>query len=200
MKKVLVIGMYDNAMYHPLTGVGEALEKMFPKLELTLTDQIGALCEAMRYDAVLSYWDDWKKPIPDQEAEALYQYVESGGSLLVLHNGISLQLQDSLAKLIGARFLMHPAQEVITFQPVPHALTAGCEAFPMSEEPYQFALEEDQKEIFLSYTYRGKEYPAGWCKLFGKGRVVYLTPGHTADKFSCESYIRLIRNCMDWLL
>ena len=101
MKKVLVIGMYDNAMYHPLTGVDEALRGMFPELELTMTDQIMTLCEADQYDCIVSYWDDWNKPIPDQAAEALYEYVKKGGSLLLLHNGISLQLQDSLAKMIG---------------------------------------------------------------------------------------------------
>ena len=200
MKKVLVIGMYDNAMYHPLTGVEEALEGMFPELELVITDQITALCDTAQYDAVLSYWDDWEKPIPDREAESLCQYVAGGGSLLVLHNGISLQLQDSLAKLIGGKFLTHPAQEVIPFLPQKHLLTVGCEAFSLMEEPYQFTLEDDQKEIFLTYTYHGEAYPAGWCKSFQAGRVVYLAPGHTTEKVSCKAYVRLIRNCMAWLL
>lgn len=200
MKKALVIGMYDNAMYHLLTGVDAALKKMFLELELTVTDQIMALCEAEQYDCVVSYWDDWKEPIPDRAAEALYRYVERGGSLLLLHNGISLQLQDSLEKMIGGRFTTHPQQEVITFRMKEHELTAGCGEFSLEEEPYQFELEEDQKEIFLLYTYRGKEYPAGWRKTFGAGKLVFLMPGHTAEKFACEEYIRLIQNCMDWLL
>ena len=33
-----------------------------------------------------------------------------------------------------------------------------------------------------------------WRKSFGEGKVVYLMPEHTADKFACEEYIRLIRN------
>ena len=200
MKKVLVIGMYDNAMYHPLTGVDEALRGMFPELELTVTDQIMALCEADQYDCIVSYWDDWNKPIPDQAAEALYEYVKKGGSLMVLHNGISLQLQDSLAKMIGGRFITHPQQEVITFLMKEHELTKNCREFELVEEPYQFEMEDDRKEIFLMYTYRGKEYPAGWRKTFGEGKVVYLMPGHTADKFACEEYIRLIWNGMDWAL
>lgn len=79
-------------------------------------------------------------------------------------------------------------------------MTKDCAAFTMTEEPYQFELEDDRKEIFLTYAYHGKEYPAGWRKTFGKGKVVYLAPGHTADKFACEQYIRLIRSCMVWLL
>ena len=206
MKKILVIGMYENAMYHPLTGVDEALEKMFPEPALTITDRITALDEAEQYDCVISYWDDWNNPIPDPPAEMLYQYIDKGGSLLVLHNGISLQLQEPLKEMIGGKFITHPEQELLTFLPKEQALVYGpsltrnCTAFAMTEEPYQFELEDDRKEIFLTYTYHGKEYPAGWRKTFGKGKVVYLAPGHTADKFACEQYIRLIQNCMDWLL
>lgn len=200
MKKILLIGMYENAMYHPLTGVDEALRNMFPEMKLVVTDQIMELCGAEQYDCIVSYWDDWEEPIPDQAAEALYRYVENGGSLLVLHNGISLQLQDSLEQMIGGRFLTHPEQESVTFWPKEHELTKDCREFTLQEEPYQFELEEDQKEIFLTYTYRGAEYPAGWRKNFGLGKVVYLTPGHTAEKFACEEYIRLIKNCMGWLL
>ena len=99
----------------------------------------------------------------------------------------------------GGRFNTHPQQEVITFLMKEHELTKNCREFELMEEPYQFELEDDRKEVFLMYIYRGKEYPAGWRKTFGEGKVVYLMPGHTADKFTCEEYIRLIRNGMDWL-
>ena len=71
MKKTLVIGMYENAMYHPLAGVDEALRNMFPEMELVVTDQIMELCRAEQYDCIVSYWDDWEEPVQAQAAEAL---------------------------------------------------------------------------------------------------------------------------------
>ena len=69
----------------------------------------------------------------------------------------------------------------------------------MVEEPYQFELEDDGKELLLTYRYRGREYPAGWKKAFGKGRLIYLAPGHTPSQFQNKAYVKLIRNCMEEL-
>ena len=91
-KKVLVLGMYEEAMYHPMKGVDTYLQKICPEVEFTFTEEPADLCEAEQYDGVISYWDDWNTPICAEGANALYRYVEKGGRLLVLHNGISLQM------------------------------------------------------------------------------------------------------------
>lgn len=199
MKKILVFGMYEKAMYHPLTGVDQYLKCIMPNMEFTFTEHIMDLCKIESYDGVISYWDDWNNPIPEEAAKALYQYVERGGSLLVLHNGISVQLQESLKEMVGGCFLTHPEQEEITFVIKDNELTKGCSNFALVEEPYQFELEQDGKDIFLTYVYRGQEYPAGWQKRFGNGEVIFLTPGHTPEKFENQEYTRLIQNCMQYL-
>ena len=199
MKKILVFGMYDNAMYHPLTGLDDYLKGIMPDIEFTFTDNILDLCNASAYDGLISYWDDWNNPIPDSATCSLLQYIEQGGALLVLHNGISLQLQDSLENMIGGRFLSHPQQEEILFSIKKHALTQECSDFAIVEEPYQFTLVDDEKDIFLTYHYRGQEYPAGWHKNYKKGQIIFLTPGHTPEKFQNNSYTKLICNCIQHL-
>ena len=198
-KKVLVLGMYEEAMYHPMKGVDTYLQKICPEVEFTFTEEPADLCEAEQYDGVISYWDDWNTPICAEGANALYRYVEKGGVLLVLHNGISLQMWENLKEMIGARFLTHPKQEEIVFCVREHPLTEGCKDFSLVEEPYQFEMEEDEKEIFLTYLYRGEEYPAGWRKSFGEGEIIYLTPGHTPEKFENVEYTKLIQNCISYL-
>lgn len=200
MKKILLFGMYENAMYHPLTDIDIYLKSLVSDKELDVTDQIEKICEAEQYDAVISYWDDWNEPIPEKAANALYRYVENGGSLLALHNGISIQLQDRLKKLVGGKFITHPEQETLTFVVKKNEMTDGCKDFSMKEEPYQFELEDDGKEIILTYLYREKEYPAGWRKYFGKGKVVYLAPGHTIHSFFNPEYTLLIRKSLEWLI
>lgn len=199
MKRILVLGMYEDAMYHPLTGVDEYLKRILPEYEFVITDDVWELCNVSTYAGFISYWDDWNNKIPDGAADALFDYVQQGGKVLALHNGISLQLQEKLKVMLGGKFLTHPAQEEITFVLEECELTEGCGDFSLMEEPYQFELVEDDKNIFMTYLYRGEEYPAGWRKNFGAGEVIFLTPGHTAEKFQNPSYTRLIQNCVRYL-
>jgi len=200
--RILVIGNYKDAMYHPLTGVDECLKNMFPEKVLLCTDDTKQLL-TLKEDhiaGVISYLDIWDSAIADEEAAALQSFVEQGGALLLLHNGISIQNQDALRIMMGAKFLTHPTMEEITFTPMPHTITEGCTAFSLPEEPYQFEMVTDDKEIILEYIYRKERYVAGWSKQVGDGRLVFLTPGHTADIFDCPEYIQLIQNSLEWCL
>lgn len=199
---ILVLGNYKDAMYHPFDGVDERLQNMFPDKKLLCTDDTRQLLTLKEQNivGVISYLDIWDSALTNEEAAALQCFVEQGGALLLLHNGISIQNQDNLRVMMGAKFLTHPPMEEITFIPKPHAITEGCTVFSLPEEPYQFELVADNKEIFLEYSYRGERYVAGWSRQVGNGRLVFLTPGHTADIFDCPEYIQLIQNSLLWCL
>ena len=200
--KILVIGNYTDAMYHPFGGVDEHLKGMLEDKELICTDNTEELLKLTggEYKGVISYLDIWDGALTDKESEALHSFVEEGGALLILHNGISIQSQESLRIMMGAKFLTHPPMEEITFVPKSHVITEGCKEFTLPEEPYQFEMVEDDKEVCLSYIYRDKEYVAGWSKYVGEGRLVFLTPGHTAEIFACPEYVTLIQRSMKWCL
>lgn len=201
-KKILVLGNYEDAMYHPFGGVDERLKVILKELELICTDDTGMLLDLKKeqFAGVISYLDIWNGKLADAEAEALQCFVEQGGAVLILHNGISIQNTEDLKIMMGAKFLTHPPREEIIFEVKPHVITEGCKEFCLPEEPYQFEMAEDEKEVFLVYRYRDKEYVAGWSKYVGKGRLVFLTPGHTPEIFDCPEYITLIQNSMKWCL
>ena len=198
--KILAIGNYKDAPYHPFGGVDECLKEIFQEMELVCTDdpQLFLTLKKGEYKAVISYLDIWNSTLSEEESEALYSYVVSGGALLILHNGISIQSSKKLECIMGGKFLSHPAMEEIRFEMKPHAITEGCCSFSLLEEPYQFEMTEDKKEVFLVYLYKGKEYIGGWSKETGDGRLVFLTPGHTKDAFKNAEYIKLIKNSMKW--
>lgn len=200
MKKILVLGMYENAMYHPMNQIDGYLKELMPQMEVEATDDIQKLTRPEAYEAVVSYWDDWEHPIPADCAEALEQYVKEGGKLLLLHNGISLQLSEQLEQMIGGRFLTHPEQELLTFIPQGGGWTEGCERFELVEEPYRFELRKDNKKIVLSYLHKGEEYPGGWGKAYGRGYLIYLAPGHTPEKFYHPGYTKLLQAAVKELL
>ncbi len=199
-KKILAVGNYKDAMYHGFTGVDERLKEVLPAYELICTDQTEMLLtlEQDGIAGVISYLDIWNSALTEEEACALEQFAKKGGAVMLIHNGISIQSRRNLEKMAGGKFLTHPTMEEIRFEIKPHPATKGCSGFTLREEPYQFELEEDGKEIILTYWYREKEYIAGWCKTVGSGRLVYLTPGHTPEIFDCPEYRQLIRQSMDW--
>jgi len=200
MKKLLVLGNYSEAEYHPLTKVDNELADILSEYELTLTNESKDLLKLNEYDGFISYWDDWHKPIGEEESKALCEYVKDGNGCLIIHNGISLQLREELKVLAGGMFVRHPEQEVIEFLPIINDVTKDCGSFKLKEEPYQYELVNDDKEIILEYVYREKKYPAGWKKNYGKGRVIYLMPGHTPEKFKEEEYRKLIKKSMNWCM
>ncbi len=201
-EKILVIGNYKDAMYHPFEGVDERLKGIFPEKELVCTDDIDKLLDLERgeYAGVISYLDIWEGALTEAQSQALHAFVEGGGALLILHNGISIQSREELKVMMGGKFLTHPPQEEITFKVMPHEITGGCCEFTLSEEPYQFEMEDDDKEVILVYIYREEEYVAGWSKVVGKGRLVFLTPGHTPEIFDNLEYRTLIQKSLDWCL
>lgn len=197
MKKILVLGNYkDVAQYHPLDEVDKRLKEILPDFELHFTDKSSELTKLTEFDGVISYWDDWNTPVPPEETAALVSFVKNGGGLLIIHNGISLALNEDFRDMAGGRFLTHPTQEPITFMPLTTEPVTGCAAFTLMEEPYRFELTEDDKELIMTYSHHGEIYPAGWKKNFGLGKLVYLTPGHTYEKFDVPAYRELIHRCM----
>lgn len=201
-KKILAIGNYTDAMYHGFTGVDERLKTILSDYDVICTDQTAKLL-TLKEDSVsgvISYLDIWNSSLSDEKAAALENFVTDGGAALLLHNGISIQSQPPLLRLAGGKFLGHPQHEEIRFEPKPHAITTSCSSFSLDEEPYQIEMVPDEKEIILTYEYRDKEYPAGWCKTAGCGRLVYLCPGHTPEIFDCPQYRQLIRRSMAWTL
>lgn len=193
MLKAMLLGTYVNPPYHPLRGIDTLLSFLLSDtFSLEITDQPDDLQKlSSEYRLVLSYLDQWDTPIPDADADALVRFVQEGGGLLVIHNGISLQADLRLLEMMGGKFTHHPPQEPITFQALPGSFLSDCPDFTISEEPYQFDHLGSLTPI-LSYTYRGNKYLAGWEKTCGKGRVVFLAPGHALSTFEDKSFQEMI--------
>ena len=192
--KVLLIGTYDHPPYHPLKGGDQCLTDLLSDLyDVQVTDRSEDFLALHDERAlVISYVDEWNLAIPDEHAAALRQYVENGGGLLAIHNGISLQMHPLLEQLLGGKFTRHPAQEAITYHADPEGFLAACPDFTLTEEPYQFEMNAEVTPI-LHYTYHGDSYLAGWERTQGEGRVVFLSPGHTLVTFEEPSFRDMIR-------
>ena len=198
-KKALIVGTYVNAPYHPFQQVDHALaELLAPNLDVTVTDDLSAFRALAGFNLCVSYIDMFDAALPEGTGEAILSFVRGGGGLLCLHNGISLQTDEALFHLIGGKFTGHPPQTDLEFSPHPDGFLREMACFTLLEEPYQFEMSGDEVVPLMRYQYKGREYMGGWCRTEGKGRVVFLTPGHSIASFRNQAYLAMIWKSAEW--
>ena len=148
----------------------------------------------------------WKTP---EAQRALVDFVENGGGLLVIHSGmVSGAETAALDRLIGCRFVSHPAQCPVTVQPIkPHPVTLGVGAFTEVDEHYNVEmLSGDADMLMASYSDQPKEgdpihnciNPGGYVRAQGKGRVCVLMPGHLLPVWLNPQFQRTLANSLRW--
>ncbi|MBP1961547.1 ThuA domain-containing protein [Paenibacillus aceris] len=202
---VCLIGDGTDAPWHPLEPARQQLADIFSgefQLTATVDYQAFATLDHKQYPICISYTDCWNRDLTQEQTAGLLRYVAGGGSLLVLHNGISLQRSYELLQMIGAKFTGHPPYQQLAYfgSADNHPLLKGVENFVLDEEPYLFEFDPfTKKTVFMEFEFEGKRYPAAWEHAYGLGKIVYLQPGHHAPSFQPEAYRRLLLNSMRWL-
>ncbi|MDU2243221.1 MAG: ThuA domain-containing protein [Paenibacillus sp.] len=204
-KKAWVIGNNADAPYHPLNAVEEELGRILQEdFQLTTSLDYGMLAAGKleEYDLCISYTDRWEDAVSAEQAAGLLTCVANGGGLLVVHNGISLQVRPELAQLIGAKFTEHPPYTELEFQVVSgtgHPVVDGIEPFVLAEEPYRFEFDPFcAKVVLLTYRHEGQDWPAAWAHSYGLGKVVFLMPGHHLPSFQHPEVAKLLRGGAEW--
>jgi type 1 glutamine amidotransferase len=156
----------------------------------------------------------WKTP---EVQTAFVQYVESGGGLLVTHNGtVAGENTGILDRLIGCRFKTHPNNcPVFIGMLKPHLITEGVNLFCEIDEHYQLEiLAEDIDILAASFSdkqgdeskYNSQPYfntpasiaPSVYVRTQGKGRVCVLTPGHVTKCWLNKYFQKLLDNALRW--
>jgi len=149
--------------------------------------------------------------------DAFVKYVESGGGLLVTHNGtVAGEETDKINRLVGARFIMHPNRCPVTVGSVkPHPVTKNVGMFCEEDEHYRLEILVDDIDIIVtSYApsqgnvdkYETDPYrnypahiaPSGYVRTQGKGRVCVLTPGHLLEVWLNLEFQKLLENGLRW--
>jgi type 1 glutamine amidotransferase len=152
------------------------------------------------------YWPDGtSKPfqmwMTDEQAKTVTEFVENGGGLLALHNGHTY-FPAAWAALVGGAFGGHPKPYTFTVrvENKNHPITAGMEDFDIFDEQHmsKFTLSPDHL-LLRSISRDNVEASAGWWNEVGKGRICYLSPGHTPESLNHPMVQRLIRNAARWL-
>jgi len=197
--KALALGNYTGAKYHPFTDVDKEIEAIFAgKIQVTSTDDYSLLCKDVLqdYNLFISYTEFMDEPLSAESTASLLSFVAKGGGILAIHNGISLQRNQELASMLGARFTGHPPFRTLSVHINKDAINPivnELEDFKIDDEPYLFEMDSLLDTTVLAhYEHKGEIKPAAWAHSFGLGRVVYLMPGHQLSSFHVDAYREMI--------
>ena len=89
-----------------------------------------------------------------------------------------------------------------------HPITQGIKDFVVNDEQHYVAYDKDKKYLLLeaenvdglTFQDLGAKSIAGWAYGYGKGRVVFTSPGHTIHALWMPEYLKLQRRAVQWLL
>ncbi len=202
MKSALLLGDYAHHTWHGLAGVDAQIAEILSDYKIEVCVEYAHLtAERLKaYDFLIDYIDGWSRCGNCDAAGELLSYVAQGGAVLGVHNGIIKHQNPELEQMMGGAFTGHPQHEVLSYAyKTAHPITKGLAPFSIDEEPYQFTLDPlANLTMLLEYTYHDAAYPAAWLRPFGKGKVVYLSPGHDAESFKVEGFRALLRRSAAW--
>jgi len=156
----------------------------------------------------MNWPDGYDKPavkwMTDAQQQAIWDFVQNGGGFIPLHNAQGIYPPDGLYyKLLGGDYGGHPKPYVFTvrIENKNHPVTAGVEDFEIFDEQHTVKYFLDREHLLLRSIARDNlAAPAGWWREMGKGRLVYLAPGHTPEALGHPMMQRLLRNAMRWCL
>jgi len=202
--EIVWLGTREGAPWHPLGAVeAEARACVTGLGTLEVTDDVGRLKDLAGVRLLICCADLWETALDDEATGGLLAYAASGGGVLVIHNGICFQNRPEFQALVGARFTGHPDAGPLEFRPSSpdHPI---CLAQPrgwiLEDEPYRFERHGVSAATLLyEYFHDGAWHPAAWTSKFGRGRVVYLMPGHSAASFRHPDYASVVSSAAAWL-
>jgi type 1 glutamine amidotransferase len=159
------------------------------------------------------------------ELAGLRAAVRAGTGFTGWHGGIadSFRKSSDYLQLIGGQFATHPSKEpgrcgggqednylpyavTITPQGREHPITEGLDDFDLETEQY-WVLTDDLIDVLATTTHPVQPWhpwhrpivsPAVWTRLWGAGRIVVTTPGHSLDVLEHPSVRTVIERGMRW--
>jgi type 1 glutamine amidotransferase len=163
--------------------------------------------------------------ISHDQLQGLRAAVAAGTGMAGWHGGIADSYRNSsdYLQLIGGQFATHPSKEPslccgsqednylkytveMTELGRKHPITEGIEDFELDTEQY-WVLHDDLIDVLATTTHPVQPYhpwhrpitsPAVWTRLWGEGRVMVATPGHSVDILQDANVRTIMERGMLW--
>lgn len=139
--------------------------------------------------------------ISTDQLNALLEFVEAGGGLVVVHCGsAAFQNSEEYIRLVGGSFRSHGDGTFSAVRVVAdHPAVQGVPTFESWDETYIHSKHNPVNRTVLEVRREGDhEEPWTWVRTYGNGRVFYTAWGHDARTWSNEGFQRLVVQGLRW--
>ena len=202
-KKVLVLGT-NNLPFHRIDMAGPILSKILneAQFETIITQNLDMLkAENLgEFDILLNYYT--KGNLDMAQIKGLLSFVNAGGGLMGLHSAAD-SFRDSAIylELLGGIFRRHPPHQKfnIRVSNQEHPITKGISDFEVYDELYILHHDPDLYNLLLYCDWENKRHPVAWTREHGRGKVFYLSLGHTKEALTHPTFQKILVRGMNWL-
>ena len=144
------------------------------------------------------------------QEKGLTNAIRSGTGIAGSHGGLADSFRNNTLYqfMIGGQFVSHPGGNVnytVEFTKPKNDLTKNIKNFNLNSEQY-YMHADPYINILATTKFSGKEFPwikdqeipVCWTKNFGKGKVFYLSIGHSPDNFDIPEVWELLTRGFKW--
>jgi len=208
VKKTGILYVYGGPEFHPTEWAGKQLTaflKADGRFELEMTTDLDAFAALPdgRYAAVVLYTTGFKDDLTPAREKGLLQFVKNGGGFVGIHSAAdSFRGSRPYVEMLGGEFLTHPHHHEFPVNIITknHYMTVRMpDSYTAFDEMYHLQNHDPSTVTLLAQTsWQGEQKPMAYAKDYGKGKVVYLAPGHTTQAWNHPEFRKLLIRAIAW--
>lgn len=147
-----------------------------------------------------------------EESDGLMTAVKNGTGIAGPHGGLgdSFRGNTSYLFMVGGQFVAHPGGQIeheVNIVDNDDPITKGLSDFSITTEQY-YMLVDPGVNVLATTTFSGKYspwidgvvMPVVWKKMFGKGKVFYISIGHSVDNFEITQVMEMMQRGIMWAM
>lgn len=210
-KKVLLV--YGGWEGHKPAAFAERVGAWLEKegASLTVSDSLGIYTNEdlmASVDLIVQYWTMGK--ITKEQEAGLLKAVKNGAGIAGCHGGLGDSFRDNTEYqyMVGGQWVAHPGGEIdhrVDIIDGEDPVTKGVEGFDIHTEQYYMHVDPNVK-VLATTTFNGDidswidsaVIPVVWKKYYGKGRIFYLSVGHSPGTFEVPEVWTMLSRGIRW--
>jgi len=202
MMKKKIIYIYGGPEFHPTEWAGKKLSEILERdgrftLDMTSDLDVFASLPSSGYDAVVVYTTGFNDELKGEREKGLLDFVRNGGGFVGIHSATdSFRGSRKYIEMLNGEFLTHPEHHEFTISVVDtsHYITTRMpDSFSVYDEMYHLQnYDPSRSKLLFKTLWQGKEMPMVYTRDYGKGRVVYIAPGHTKEAWGHPEFQKIV--------
>ncbi len=198
-KRILYI--YGGPEFHPTEWAGKVMTEFLNsdgRFRVDMASDLDAFISLAsgKYDGVVVYTTGFKDGLTPKREKGLLQFVKKGGGFVGIHSASdSFRESRAYIEMLNGEFMTHPEHHEfkLTVTDGSHYVTARMPEFSVFDEMYHLQNYDPSKSrLLFKTTWQGRDMPMVYARDYGKGRVVYIANGHTAQAWNHPEFRKIV--------